>query len=526
MENNWLDIQHRGFSAYLGETAGADACEKFNRTIASAGRAGESMNTVLLDCEVKTDWIERIEEALPFIENAVRENRQFILRQGETVPTQKAKRVSKTSVEHLSRHSELITKLPEPDEDLIPDKIYMTENVGTYTVYENRFLYMLLSYLRDFVGFRYQKITELAASFSSDISLNKELADGTRKINYSLTYSETSQGVDGANDGETGEAIARIRGILQAVELLLRTDLMREVSTAPMLKPPIARTNVLLHDPNFKAAFELYDFLTAYTEPGFEKIEQYRNAGGFTDEMRVDFASLIAMTSYLSYRCGGLQEELEARFLAEEKRRKQEAEKAKKEKLAALKASLGEINGAAFDYIQALEQRVAELENNEERLHEAERLRTEAEVRLGDAITQIQQLQTETSRLGAAIRERFEENQRLSKEHAQEMDAAKRRVQEAEAQQEEAERRFAAEFEQQKQEFLNEYEALAEKYRLLNARNHVATERQGDQASEEPHYTKESFAELEAEYEAFKRYFDRQWKIAKKQIRKEQLWKK
>lgn len=526
MENSWLDIQHRGFRVYVGETADAGACVKFNRAIASASRSGENVNTVFLDCAVKTDWIERIETALPFVENAVRENRQFILRQGETVPTQKAKRVSKASVEHLSRHSELITTLPDPGEDLIPDKIYMTENVGTFTVYENRFLYMLLSYLRDFVGFRYQRITELAASFSSDISLNKEFAEGTRKISYSLTYSETAQGIDGTCNSKTGEAVARIRSILQAVELLLRTDLMREVSTAPMLKPPIARTNVLLHDPNFKAAFELYDFLTAYTEPGFEKIERYRAAGSFTDEMRADFAALIAMTSYLSYRCGGLYDELEERFAAEEKRRKEEAEKAKKEKLAALKANLGEISGAAFDYIQALEQRVAELEGREERLHEAERLRTEAEARLEDAAAQIKQLQSETSKLGAAIRERFEENQRLSEAHAQAMNAAQQRVQEAEAQREEAQRRFAAEFEQQKQDFLKEYEALAEQYRLLNARNHALAERQGNPLSEEPHYTKESFAELEAEYEAFKRFFDRQWKIAKKQIRKEQLWKK
>ena len=41
--------------------------------------------------------------------------------------------------------------------------------------------------------------------------------------------------------------------------------------------------------------------------------------------------------------------------------------------------------------------------------------------------------------------------------------------------------------------------------------------------TDEAFYTKESFAQLEAEYDAFRRFFQKQWKIARKQIRKEQL---
>ena len=112
----------------------------------------------------------------------MRESRQFILRQGQTVPVEKVKRVSRASVEHLSRHSELITKVPEPGGDLRPDKLHMTENVGTFAVYENRFLYMLLCLIRDFAGYRYRKITELSASFSTDVTLHKEVSDSAGKI--------------------------------------------------------------------------------------------------------------------------------------------------------------------------------------------------------------------------------------------------------------------------------------------------------------------------------------------------------
>lgn len=520
MENNWLDIQHRGFSAYLGETAEDESCKRMNRAIVCANNASESVDTVRLDCKVKTDWIEQIERALPFIENAVRQNRQFILRQGETVPVEKAKRVSRASVEHLSRHSELITTEPQPHEELRPDKIYITENIGTYTVYENRFLHMLLCYLRDFTGLRYQKIAELAASFSSDISVSRQISDKNRRISFHLTYSETSQGADGDCDSQSGSAIQRIKSILQTTELLLRTELMKEVSLAPMLKPPIARTNVLLHDPNFKAAFELYSFLVEYAEDGYEKLERYRYSGKLSDEMRGDFAALVSMTSYLSYRCGGFREELEERFQAEERRRKEEADRLNREKLAAMKETLGQISGPAFDYILALEQRVGDLEEKDTRLDAEMALRVEAEAKLNAAAEQISSLQTAAAELDAELRRKNEEVRSLTQQNAQIQETAEIKLRQAEAQQEEERQRFTEELDRQKQEFLRGYEALAEKYRLASARNRILSQDGGECC------TKESFAELEKEFEAFRRFYERQWRLTKKQIRKEQLWKK
>lgn len=517
MQNNWLDMQHRGFGAYLREIEDAESCEKLNHAIACSDWTGEHVDTVLFGCKVNTDWIEKIESALPFIENAMRESRQFILRQGETVPIEKAKRVSKTSVEHLSRHSELITTVPKQDECLIPDRIYMTENIGTYVVYENRFLYMLLCYLRDFVGHRYKKITELSSAFSSNITVNKEFSNDERKISYSLTYNESSQGMDGLCDSKSDGMISRIRDILQSVALLLKTDLMREVSTAPMLRPPITRTNVFLHDPNFQAALGLYDFLVAYSQDGYEIIDRYRYSGGLSNGMKADFSALMAITSYMAYRNGGLRETLESRFLAEEKRREDEAERRKKEKLAALKSELGDIDGAALTYILALEARNTELEGISDSIHAAQSLCQQMQSKLESAMEQTHLLQTEKERLAAVLLDKNGEIRRISEQGA-------KALQQANQQKEEAQQRFAAELEQQKQDFLREYDILAEKYRLAMARIHALTELNGQQATEETFATKEAFAQLEAEYEAFKRFFEKQWKLTKKQIRKEQLW--
>jgi len=505
MENNWLDLQHRGYTAYLRETKNADACQKWLSRITDANNSEEKIDTVFLDCRVITDWVEQIEKALPFVEKAVRESRQFILRQGQTVPVEKVKQVSRASVEHLSRHSELITKVPEPGGDLRPDKLHITENVGTYAVYENRFLYMLLCLVKDFAGYRYRKITELSASFSTDVTLHKEVSDSAGNIGFSLRYTESARGTGGS---AADDAVARIRDILQSVELLLTTDLMREVSDEPMLKPPVTRTNAMLHNPNFKAAFELYTFLVAYTGPGYEQVQLFRSDEKLTDMARNDLASLVALTSYLSHRCGGLYGPLQERYLAEEARRQEEDRLRRRERLAQLKGRLGSMSEEAADYILGLERLLAEVDSRDDRLAEqtaeAERLRRlleaaeERETGLGAEMQSLEGQLAETEQRLAG----------LTREQAQ-----------AQALQEETRRRFEAELQQQKQEFLTEYEALKEKYHLACAmgRNPEAAE---DCSS------REAFEELEAQYKAFGRFYERQWKLARKKIRKDTLWTK
>ena len=70
----------------------------------------------------------------------------------------------------------MITHVPEDgSDDVIPDKLYMVEKLSDYAVYENRFLYMLLCYLRDFIMFRLEKIETLRRTYISDLSVSKKI---------------------------------------------------------------------------------------------------------------------------------------------------------------------------------------------------------------------------------------------------------------------------------------------------------------------------------------------------------------
>lgn len=516
MSNNWLDTQHRAYSAHRAQTDGSDACEKLQRQLLTCPSGQDQCRTTFYDCRISTDWIEQIEQAMPFLENAIGENRQFILKQGETVAIEKVRRVSKTSVEHLSRHSELITRVPEPGADVIPDKLYVTENVGTFAVYENRFLYMLLCELREFLSFRYRKIRRLIATFSTQLDVNRELTDEQRSIGFTLSFRENSTGLPGAVSPETEQLLQRIYALLQQVEQLLKTELMREVSAAPLLHPPISRTNVMLHDPNFQAAFALYSFIDAYTQDGFVQIERTRQEGAPTLPMQEDIARLIAITSYLGYRNGGLLEQLQQRFLSQQIEEIERRQRQQQAHLRELRERLPQLDEASAAYIQELEQWAGELEDKTQLLFAADESRRRAEQKLQQLNAAMEPLQERVQSMEQLAKEMTEQAEQQSQAAAK----AEQLAQQAQTQLEFSRQQWQREQAQQAQEFQQKYDELSEKYLLASGCQLAA---QAISGIEGEYVTKEGFSQLEAQYLAFRRFYESQWALAKKQIRKDQL---
>ena len=169
---NQLDVYYRALLDYKNAIKANKDCLKLNNAFLSADADSDKLVVTRAFCTIDEEWVNEIEKGLVFIEKAIKEDRQFILSQGEVVPIEKVKSVSKESVQHLARHSDLITEYEE-GEDIIPDKLYTVERLNDYTVDENRFLYMLLCYLRDFVSLRYTKIVEATNKYDAELTLDK-----------------------------------------------------------------------------------------------------------------------------------------------------------------------------------------------------------------------------------------------------------------------------------------------------------------------------------------------------------------
>lgn len=544
MEYNVLDTLHRGYVAYLNETENDNQYRKLVQVMLNTDPQEERCDTILRTCDITSDWIEEIEKALPFIEKAVSENRQFILRQGEIVPIEKVRRVSKTSVEHLARHSQMITREPAPGEDIVPEKILMTENVGTYAVYENRFLYMLLCYIKDFVQIKQSKISDRTHSFTAETVVKNALSLPNRKINFSLHFQESAMGVTlPAYPSKTQDCLDRMKNILLTVDALLKTNLMIEVSTAPMLKPPITRTNVLIHNPCFVAAIDLFDYLSAYTGDGYTERELFSRQGALDQSCREDYAQLISMTSYLAYRQGGLWDELETRYQYEEIARLQAKREAANRHLTEMKEKLTDLSPEAAEYILALEEKCAEADTAfdkfarirelirmaQQKVEEVEKQNEALQSELADKIDELREKEMQEQLTATAHQEEMSELQSLMNQkdtaHRDQMNELQKLLNQKNAEQQKLVESHADAMAALNEQYRTQYAQIADRYHLISARLH-ALQAKSEEGVREDFTSKQGFAVLEAEFTAFKRFYDAQWKLTKARIRKDKLSKK
>ena len=496
--------------AYLAKLKKAGTDPKLREAIMAGYKGKEHLDATRFSCTVETDWIERIEAGLPYLEKAVMENRQFILQNGNTVLIEQAKRISKTSVEHLAHHSEMITHMPEPEQDLIPDKIYVVENTDNYAVYENRFLYMLLCYLQDFVDTRYSGIVKVWSSFSSELAMDKTVRFGKRNLQYSIVLREDAENDETTSyDTETAVVLERIRRMQQQITSLLNMPLMIEVSHAPMLKPPVTRTNVLRMDTNFREAVALYDYLVEYHKEGYLVQEMHQTMEPFTPEALEDFAEILASLSYLTYRYGGnLMEEMEQDYLAEERILKELHDREAIAQLAQMKKNMAASGKSMEQYLLALEQRNVVLEKDRVEQRTLEARLQERDRKIHDQQNTCRKLELSVADLEHEVAQQTAAMERLNAQREQELQQAR-----------EAHNRAM----EKKQE---QMDALEDQLTFVRAQLHGLRKKNGLIAEEDDYSSREMFAELEKEYAAFRRFFEGQWKQTKKNIRKNTIWKK
>ena len=224
----------------------------------------------------------------------------------------------------------MITHVPEEGNDLVPDKIYMVEKLSDYAVYENRFLYMLLSYLHEFIMYRLEKIEKISATYDSILELDKDVTFNNQKIKYEVKITDHRENNPySIKDEKSALIIQRIRDCDQIINAMLNTDLMVQVSKSPMIKPPITKTNVLKMNNNFKNALALYDYIASYSGLGFETEEVKREFHPFNDFNASEIAEALNLTSFISYKIGNEIEDVlnTAYEEEEERRRQQEAQK-------------------------------------------------------------------------------------------------------------------------------------------------------------------------------------------------------
>ncbi len=550
---NHLDVYYRALRTYRTLTVENRDCSALRRAFSQADVENDEITITRATCLVDEDWIVAIETGLVFIEKAIKEERQFIYSNGEVVPIEKVKHVSKDSVQHLAKHSNLITK-EQTGKDFIPDQLYSVERLNDYAVYENRFLYMLLCYLRDFVSIRYDKILDISNKYDGVLRLNKEITTAGRKISYHVDlHEEITDDKYLRESNPAKEVIDRIDLILKTVMAFLATPLMEIAGKAAKLKPPITKTNVLKMDNNFKGAVALYDFIIAYDKPGYTCETKKVELAPFGEMLADELSEAGALLSFLTYEYGlGLNEKLKNNYNAEEDRRKTEQIKLKEEQLEALRRRLNNMEISPEEYIfnlekhvklleadnrqiEGLRNRVADLKENEERLNSDIKQMKEEEAELREFIEQSEgRHKQQMDVLKEECNERIHENilkheqelAELEKTFNKHLEEAREKMRDKEAKlnEEIADRNCQlGEARAEIEELTKSYDVLLEEKRVCEARIKALRTAKGESFAGDEYVDKESFDELEKELEAFVKFYDERWGKVKKSIRKKLL---
>ena len=361
------DLYFHGFTLYTKSLEKDKEATKFRRAIRATDVENDAIKTIRLVCKIDEDWVKNIEEGLLFVEKAVREERQFIRTEGEVVPVERAKHTSKTTVEHLAKHSNFITHVPEKETDnLVPDKLYIVEKESDYAVYENRFLYMMLTYLRDFIAIRLNKIRDKMTTYHAMMNLNKNVNMSHRKTHIEIKFTdEIKDDPILIEKYKSIKAIDRIELQYHFVFSLLSTTLMEQVSKAPMLKPPIIKTNTLKMNTNFKTSLALYDYIAAYNKPGYEFEEEEVVMSPFNEETAEDIAESIALQAFLTYKsANGISKDLKKQLEINEKKAREAERIQRDEQLKRLRRRINESNQTLEEYLVILEEHNRDLEKD------------------------------------------------------------------------------------------------------------------------------------------------------------------
>lgn len=421
-----LDVFYRALVDYRKNTKENREFASLRSTIKSSNTNNDLIEITRHIFTVEEDWIIAIEEGLVHVEKALAEERQFIRSNGEVVPIEKAKRVSKDSVSHLARHSNLITKKVD-EKNLIPDQIYTVEKLSDYSVYENRFLYMLLCYLRDFISLRYDKILELSNTYKGTMEMKKVISSRNQKITFETKLKEEKKNDKFLKEHNQAKSIIdRIDLLLKTVLVYLSTPLMEEVGKTAMLKPPITKTNVLKMNKNFKGAVALYEYVSSYDKVGYSIEVQTKRISPFIDDIGEEFAEVIALMSFLTYEHGnGIAKELKANYEKEEEYRKQQESIKFQEQLKSLRKRIKSSGLGMEEYMLMLEKRNKALEKDSAQLvianQEIERLTKE----VNKLNNHIESLNIQIDSLNKTIKEKDDEITSLKQKYIDDMNALK-----------------------------------------------------------------------------------------------------
>lgn len=273
----------------LYEKSNQERSKKFIKKTSSTLRVETDKKKITRDIE----WIEIMEETIPYIDNIFRSPNRFIINEEEVVKIEQAKKVTVETIKHLSKNTNFIQTIDKKTGDVTPSKLLNVRKEESYDTYENRLIYTLIQNMKLFIKRRKESL-EKEVDVKNEQEENKDskqleynatsnVQDEKISINILLNSVLDSQGENSTNSAQN--ILQRIEELENKISSLTVSEVYKVIEklNISLVREPIKKTNVVLKNVNFQYAMKLWNYLRDNFDDKTTNVEEkqdYMDNGG------------------------------------------------------------------------------------------------------------------------------------------------------------------------------------------------------------------------------------------------------
>lgn len=269
-KRDFEELLQRGLIRPTGKFS-ADAESEFADILAalSAGEAAIKFSEKKMLRALDEGWVERVEQALPAIDELMRRPSHFIAETEEIRPMELTRKISGRSVAHLCQHTDFISSVD--GDDVTPSKMLNIIREDSILTYENKFLNTLLANLYFFVSERYRIALENGVDERiSSVRFTDSFYQGDAKALVTINIQRSEKVVDAKGVQKnyfSSQLWKRVERLNDITREYIESDFVREMGRN-YVKPPILRTNAILKNKYFRQCLDLWTYLQSYEGSG------------------------------------------------------------------------------------------------------------------------------------------------------------------------------------------------------------------------------------------------------------------
>ena len=219
---------------------------------------------------VDLNWVDRIEQTLPSIQNIISNPRNIIREEELIVNAANAKKAGPDVVRHLSQHASFVEDYNDKTGDIRPPKLMQKYREDSEELYENRLVFTTMEMAYHFIKIRHDALFEaMSDEYGAKLRVKSDMESATEMVHMEmfLHIKETESAMD--TDERNAEVFARISRLYRLLTTFMNSTFAKQMAKTPRIKGTIYKTNVLKRHPDYRKVEMLLEYLRNYSDIGY-----------------------------------------------------------------------------------------------------------------------------------------------------------------------------------------------------------------------------------------------------------------